>query len=394
MEREIIQEGMRIYLKLAGDGVETVGDRMFYYQQISGFLPMEVAWVNGQKQYVYDISGKITLEKYCSERSFGLADMKHIFSQIIELPEKLDQYLLDGNGAVIQEEYLYIDMWTKEISAVFFPGSPFQGIPAIGGLLEFIMDKMKQEDKQLSSFIYGMHRLVKQAGTTRQQIRSYIQEYDRQNDQWKETEYEAETSACLPEREDVVRKIPEKREVTDHSNKLPTAYLLPVVLLTVGLLIPVILWYCGCFTQPVSGETDWTMGVGAFIFFSGVTGYGAWKLWPKQRASIIWEKDRTDRQKVCLIPCQGQEGPLPISHFPFLLGNEEKRVDGVITADGVSGIHARILQEGEQIIVMDEESQSGTFYNDQKLAPWQKKRVQDGDLLRFGQGEYVVEITT
>lgn len=394
MEREIIQEGMKDYLKLAGHGVETVGDRMFYYQQIPGFLPMEVAWVNGQKQYVYDISGKITLEKFYLERSFDLADLVYIFGQIIDLPEKLGKYLLDGNGAVLQEEYLYIDARTKEIAAVFFPGSPFQGISAIGRLLEFVMDRMKQRDPQLSSFIYGMHRLIKQEGTTRQQLKSYIREYEKKEKQWTEAEYESEVYSHFPEKDTGMRETEERREVADRKYKLLKDYLASVVLLSAGLLIPVILWYYGCFLQPVSGETDWAMGAGAFCFFLGVSGYGAWRLWPKKRASILWEKDFADRQKVCLIPCQSQEEPLPVSHFPFLLGSERESVDGFITAGGVSGIHARILQEGGQIIVMDEESKNGTFYNNQKLVPWQKKRVQDGDLLRFGQGEYVVEITT
>ena len=44
-------------------------------------------------------------------------------------------------------------------------------------------------------------------------------------------------------------------------------------------------------------------------------------------------------------------------------------------------------------MVVDEESGLDIFHNDRKLSAWQKTRLDDGDLLRIGEREYVVEIT-
>ena len=42
MKQEFVQEGMRTYLKIEGDDLENVGDKMFSYQTIPGFVPMEM----------------------------------------------------------------------------------------------------------------------------------------------------------------------------------------------------------------------------------------------------------------------------------------------------------------------------------------------------------------
>ena len=42
MKQEFVQEGMRTYLKIEGDDLENVGDKMFSNQTIPGFVPMEI----------------------------------------------------------------------------------------------------------------------------------------------------------------------------------------------------------------------------------------------------------------------------------------------------------------------------------------------------------------
>lgn len=390
MEKEIIQEALGTYLRLSGTGEETVGDRMFLYQNIPGFLPMEVSWINGQKYYVYDISGKVTWEKYFSGRCFDMEDVRYICRQILELPEKLQTYLLDGNATIIHSEYLYLDPRTKELAAVYYPASPYQGIQAVGRLLESMMEQMNPKDQQLAFFVYGMHRLTKEEGTTRQVLKMYL---EKGSDKEVQTDVHEQQQKGPGKREKLLERKSVVRTGLNHNVKeKKESYFLPVMFLFAGILLAAALWYSGWFKQPLSGENDWPKGVGATAFFLGVAGYGAWKTWPRRERFTVWE-DREENKKVCLIPCQGQEEPIPVSHFPFFLGCERERVDGVLEANDISSIHARILQEGDGVMVMDEESVNGTFHNNERLVPWQKKRIQDGDLLRFARSEYVVEIT-
>ena len=382
MEKEIVREALGTYLRLSAGEKETVGDRIFMYQNIPGFLSMEITWINGQKYYLYDISGKITLGKYLSGCSFDIGDVRSIFRQILDLPEKLQAYLLDEKGAVIHPDYLYLDSRTGEMEAVYYPDSPYQGISAIGELLEYIMDQMDQKDQKLAFFVYGMHRLIKEEETTQQTLKGYLEEKtDKEM-----SGYVREQKVQGPGDGEQEGKGQRERQEKEKS------YLLPAMILSAGLLLATVLWCSGWFLRPVSGETDWPQGIGVTAFFLGVSGYGAWKTWPKTERYMLWE-DGEEHKKVCLIPCQGQEAPIPVCRVPFLLGCDRERVDAQLKARDMSPIHARIIQEGDGFMVMDEESAHGTFHNGKRLVPWQKKRIEDGDRLRFADREYVVEIT-
>ena len=77
MKWELIQEGMGNYLKVTGAGEETFSDKIFSFQEIPGFLPLEVRWINGEKECIYDIAGRISLAAYLSETIFTERDIRH-----------------------------------------------------------------------------------------------------------------------------------------------------------------------------------------------------------------------------------------------------------------------------------------------------------------------------
>ena len=59
MNWEYVQEGTGNFLRILSDDRETFADEMFSYQDIQGFLPLEIRCINGKKEAFYDITGKI-----------------------------------------------------------------------------------------------------------------------------------------------------------------------------------------------------------------------------------------------------------------------------------------------------------------------------------------------
>ena len=85
MKQEFVQEGMRTYLKIEGDDLENVGDKMFSYQTIPGFVPMEIEWVDEKKQYVYDVTGKLNLKQYLEKDGIGKHKVKKVMECLLSL---------------------------------------------------------------------------------------------------------------------------------------------------------------------------------------------------------------------------------------------------------------------------------------------------------------------
>lgn len=383
MEQEVWKDGTGNYLKVReeGEGEETLSDRMFMHQNIPGFLSMELIRIDGKKDYIYDISGKVSLSHYLSERDVTKEELQSIIKQLLKLPDIAQEYLLDGNGVVCHEDYIYIDSRNGQVNGVYHEQSPYGDVKAFGVLLESIMEKINAKDEAVAFFIYGMHRLVKEAGTTRQLLLEYTEKGTEETREEIRVPYE--------------RKEERRISVTDNLPKMNqrVSCILSYLLLGLGVLMTLMAWYCGWFRQPLSDENDLAMGLGASIFFLGISGYGAWRIRPsKPLSDTIWQ-DREREAKACLISCQGKIESIPIVHYPFVLGAERERVDGIVSAAGIERVHAQILCEGNEIYVFDEESEEGTYHNNERLIPYHKKRLQDGDILRLAKTEFVVEIS-
>lgn len=380
MNREIIKDGTGNYLKISGDDRENYSDRIFSFQEIQGFLPLEVRWINGKKEYIYDISGKMSLKDYLNRSDFSLNDIRELFGQLFDMADCMEEYLLDSRGIVIQEEFLYIDPAAGKWQGIYQEEERQGMADAVGHLLEFIMEKMNQKDRDLVFFVYEMHKLTRGAGCTRGMLREYVSSYvDREQEQRKDS---------LPSLSKGIEHLSEDRK-SPEQNVTIRGYLLPGMIFAAGSVLPVVLWSLGMFRLPLSGDTDWIKAGAAAAFFLVVTGYGVWKTIPgkggEKADRMNYHSEDRQLKKVCLIPQTGSGVPVPIPQFPYRLeiGKEDKTHPDYMC----------IIQEAGNVLIVDEESEQGILHNNRRLVPWKKMPLQDGDILQFDGDEYVVEIT-
>lgn len=391
MEWEIVQEGGGNCLKTVCDGRTDFADSIFFYQDVPGFLPFETRLINGKKESFYDITGKISLAGYLREGRFRLADIKDIFRQILDMEETLEQYLLEGAGLIIHEEFLYLDRGTGRLWGIYYGEASKGDMAAVGTLLEYIMDYMEQTDRELVFFIYGMHKLTRGAVCTRRDLAAYLGEKEEEIVLSKE-----QKAAPLPL--SGMDKTPSS-ELSEKGDKKKQIPVLSATLLLLGMAIPVILWRAGIFTLPLSGGMDWGKCLAAAAFFLIVSGYGAWRAAGmnhriSRNMPHIPVREENSTWQLCLIPGKSGEELIPIRYYPFIIGSDEVRTDGLLRGSDVSGSHLQIVEEGGEIIAIDQESAGGTFHNDRRMVPWQKQPLKDGDILAVGSHEFVVELTS
>ncbi len=382
MEQEIVQEESGNYIKIKGKAGETRSEKIFSYEDIPCFLPLEIRCINGVKEYYYPISGKVTLKQYLTETEFHLKDIKILFAALFEMVEVLEDYLLDSRGLMIREDMIFIERNSQKIYGIYQEDNEKDFVVSIGGLLEFIMEKMNQKEKDLVFFVYGMHKQTKEENCSRQMLKEYVGQKE-----------EPQREHILPE------AVVEPKKQYSAPKKNPYFHKVKPVAAGIagaGLICPLILWKSGVFTSAVSGETDYGRLAGAVLFFLAVSGYGIWRLsvLGKNKTAAEFEAVREGEKKVCLIPQVRGGEPIPVTEFPFRMGSDKEFVHFAIDSEDVSPFHAEIRQEGGSIMIIDEESVYGTYRNGQQLVPWQPVLLQDGDVIRFARWEYVVEITS
>lgn len=395
MNWEYVQEGTGNFLRILSDDRETFADEMFSYQDIQGFLPLEIRCINGKKEAFYDITGKIPLRIYLKEQKFTLSVIRDIFRQILDLEEELEEYLLEGCGLLVHPDYLYVEKGTQRIWGIYNGEHTDGDITAFGTLLEFVMEYMNQKDRELVFFIYGMHKLTKEAGCTRGDLRGYLMEREEtgildirenagqmQSGTEKSGEIKTKRTRVHPREKNTIENIP----------------VMSILLLVTGVVIPVILWQMGIFTMSLSGEINWGRCLGASAFFIVICGYGAWKLMPvkgfKWQEVFVRTEEEMDTNQLCLIPEQSGDNLIPVRHFPFLIGKDASQNDVRLEGSGVSRVHLQIVQEAGELYAIDQESAGGTYHNGNRMVPWERENLRDGDFLTIGSHEYVVEITS
>lgn len=87
---------------------------------------------------------------------------------------------------------------------------------------------------------------------------------------------------------------------------------------------------------------------------------------------------------------RGEERRHALSVYPFLIGKERERVHLRVSDNSVSRIHAKITEENGSIYLEDLHSTNGTYLNDMRLEPHERKQLKKGDIVQFGKKEFLL----
>ncbi|MDE6700150.1 MAG: FHA domain-containing protein, partial [Acetatifactor sp.] len=74
----------------------------------------------------------------------------------------------------------------------------------------------------------------------------------------------------------------------------------------------------------------------------------------------------------------------PLEKENVTIGKQKGEVDLVLEDESVSRLHARIYVEDRIVYLEDLNSTNGTFKNGLRLQPYEKRRLEEGDEVRFG----------
>lgn len=87
----------------------------------------------------------------------------------------------------------------------------------------------------------------------------------------------------------------------------------------------------------------------------------------------------------------GIEKNLVLDRFPYIIGKNSSLVDGILLAQTVSRVHARILQENDTLFLEDHNSTNGTYLNGHLIPMNTRMPLQEGDRLIFATEEFVLK---
>ena len=397
------------YIRIPGDDRDRISDGMITGGCIDGICPVSIEKVNGHREYVYDVSGYMSLIDYMEETGVSKRTWIHILRKLCDLISETEKHLLDGEHLVLEPDCIYVRGDEPELIGIYVAEYKKDLGESVMNLMEKAL-KCPEADREISEFIYRLHGLCAKTKLTRKDLMVFL---DSESNEEKAVadrplEKKNDKSYRKPLRTDFERISSISGKSTSEKGKrlhfLPKKSisgkiigfcagpkLLPIGVLTAGFLIPLVLAASGMFTSRTTGQIEMTSAAAAFLFFMSVGGYGAWRLWPKDEKHIV--VDVEESVSVCMIPRDAGCRVIPVEKYPFSFGSDGKKCDAVVESASVSPLHAVLKREGKAVFITDQESSSGTYRNDERVVPWAKVRLKDGDIVAFGSVRYVVEIS-
>lgn len=158
MEFEMMESSSGIYLRITGEAGECFGDELVCHRTPEGILPMRLHKVDGEKEYVYDLSGVIPLKKYFSEHPLTAGEVKELLEGVFQCYKQAQQYLLEPEHLVIDPEYIFYSTAQKKWKIPYCGGYKKGVMDGVARVLECLMDYMDGADQKLCRQIYGFTR--------------------------------------------------------------------------------------------------------------------------------------------------------------------------------------------------------------------------------------------
>lgn len=129
---------------------------MLINNRINGFLPVHVQQMNGKSTLSYEITSLENLSEFLDARKITYDEMVSLLLQFCSAVSEVGRYLLDGEGILLEPQYIYV---SKSLERIRFCYYPYQHMPlhqSVNVLCRFLIDHIDYDDRRSLELAYGL----------------------------------------------------------------------------------------------------------------------------------------------------------------------------------------------------------------------------------------------
>lgn len=371
---------------------------MLEKHKIPGLLQMQTVFSEGKRRYLYDISGKQQIEDYFSGKKIGYEMLRRFLFSVQEMCSNLSEYFLREEGICLEMEFIYVNLKDGSLQFTYLPFYEKSLQEAFESCMEQFLRKIDHQDKAAVELGYQIYQLCSSGNAN---IGKLLETSLRKPVSIEKAELE-ETRNDTWEKENPKRNIKEAEGKDKEKSKN--------ILETEKVKISTKSWK--------AWKSEWEKKIPQIVkivkkYLSGFCKMTVFKR--KQKELDIPEGELQEIPEAALpedtappvhpTEILGVQKKKPVGKLVyqgvhscedilikgenFLIGKNAGQVDGVISAEGVSRLHARITREDNTFLIEDLNSTNGTYLNDKALEYHEPQELKPDDRIRFGVEEYM-----
>ena len=362
-----------------------------------------------------EISGKQQMEDYLSGKKMGYEMLWKLLNSVRELCSVLPDYLLRENGICLKEEYIYVNLGDGSLSFTYLPFWNESLQDAFARCMEQILRKIDHQDQAAAELAYQIYqmsvmenvsirKMLENIKVTKGQITDNLEFGERRQETVYDNHSEEITEHAASEEEKKQNKI--VQGIWKKADEMPW-------LSTLLRYVPF-----HPYQEGTSGDKFLKEEASGDKFLKEENGKRISLKEIVFQKKFIKEKSFVDRQEVLPpektagerelsypteILCTGSQEPMGkliyqgihgcgdilVEGEEFLVGKNRYQASGVIEAEGISRIHARISKLEGVYYLEDLNSTNGTYLNGEPMAYHQKRKLSKNDRILFGPEEYL-----
>ncbi len=423
-----------------GKPVEKYELQMIEGRSIPGILPMQSVISEGKRSYLYDISGKQQIEDYLSGKKMDYAMLRVFLIAIQQVCLSLSEYLLREEGICLEIGLIYVNLEDGSLQFTYLPCYEKNLPDAFQFCMEQMLRKIDHQDLAAVDLGYQVYQLcvkenadigsiltvalgarvnveeeiaeskgsIQQGKKENKKYMDAIREKGKNNGNSQNAQEEivvhgAKAGACASSGGYAGGQDGTRRQIAGEIGRYFPAFSLIWANMQAHLHAKQ-----QTKKQKALESEKKQKEKRAFVTWGNVHKKKVHKKKEKQQCPeeeqiISFSADADIPLQPTEILSARQEGAMgrlayrgihqcedfQIKGESFLLGKNSEQADGVISAEGVSRLHARISRKEHKFYIEDLNSTNGTYLNDIALAYHQPQELKANDRVRFAGEEYV-----
>ena len=388
--------------------------KMILENHIDGFLECTYRQVNGNEQYVYDITSKKCLKSFFDNKEIDYDSLCKIINGIVTGQQSVKEFLLNEEQLILDINYTYIDVESKKLFLCYCPYSCQVLGDQLLLLAEYILEKVDYTDDSATKLAYKLYENVLNGDYEfKKLITGNISKNEEEELKIKNiTEENVEIFV-----EDEELYLPELNEEKNYSLPILGKSIISVAVvfvMAVGILFAATYIYKPYELVKIMKMKEMVLLLSttlAMAMFLIVMVLFKW-IRDKRKVKNINRYESKEDIELCrniegaehmgdtenlenresaprLVKFVGNEiEEVLINKSPFVIGKKSSLCDGVLKNDAVSRMHAKVVKEGGSYYLSDLNSTNGTFLNGKRLTENIKLKLQLNDEIRFAQEAY------
>lgn len=410
---DYIRDMNKNYIRISCDDSEVPASycmKMVENNNIEGVIKPRTVDLNGNVNWMYEISGMISLEERYADKLFSAADISYISEFLKGIVINSKRYMLDLDGLILSPKYIVCGVGKGEWHLIYNIMEKNCIRDSLKRLFEFILERLDHTDGQAVVVGYALYKRVCQEEVPIEKLfEEAVAVYDDSvSVQVEQVVTQKEYNAVAPE------ELQEEKEIKSG--------MLKAVLWGAGVLAALVGLFAGL-GGAVSGIISGN-GIGAIIMdilvmliFIGIALLCSWlalgkceyfnvivseikkinytvdKIEVKQKAlPLDLNEDKSVNSTMLLsgtactkLIMRGKQKhgdrEFVLEDMPVTIGSA--KADIIIDEPGISRIHARISREGELLFIKDMNSTNGTWVNEHQLTVYELCKISNGDTIKL-----------